>query len=69
MEEAERQCDRIAIMDRGRMAAEGSPAKLRARYGVPALEDVFAEATGGTLEEGGSFRDVRAGRRRSRRLA
>jgi ABC-2 type transport system ATP-binding protein len=69
MEEAERQCDRIAVMDRGTIAALGSPDELRRRFGVPALEDVFTEVTGGRLEEGGSFRDVRAGRRRSRRLA
>jgi ABC-2 type transport system ATP-binding protein len=69
MEEAERQCDRIAIMDRGTIAALGSPGELRQRFGVPVLEDVFTEVTGGRLEEGGSFRDVRASRRRSRRLA
>jgi ABC-2 type transport system ATP-binding protein len=69
MEEAERQCDRIAVMDRGEIAALGSPEELRHHFGVPALEDVFTEVTGGRLEEGGSFRDVRAGRRRSRRLA
>jgi len=68
MEEAERQCDRIALMDRGRIAALGSPVELRSRFGAPALEDVFTEVTGGRLEEGGSFRDVRASRRRSRRL-
>ena len=68
MEEAERQCDRIALMDRGRIAALGSPVELRSRFSVPALEDVFTEVTGGRLEEGGSFRDVRASRRRSRRL-
>jgi ABC-2 type transport system ATP-binding protein len=68
MEEAERQCDRIAVMARGAIAALGSPGELRRRYGVPALEDVFTEVTGGRLEEGGSFRDVRAGRRRTRRL-
>ena len=69
MEEAQRHCDRIAVMDRGAIAALGSPEELRRRFGVPALEDVFTEVTGGRLEEGGSFRDVRAGRRRSRRLA
>jgi ABC-2 type transport system ATP-binding protein len=69
MEEAERQCDRIAVMDEGAIAALGSPDELRRRFGVPVLEDVFTEVTGGRLEEGGSFRDVRAGRRRSRRLA
>ena len=69
MEEAERQCDRIAVMDRGTIAALGGPDELCRQYGVQALEDVFTEVTGGRLEEGGSFRDVRAGRRRSRRLA
>jgi ABC-2 type transport system ATP-binding protein len=69
MEEAERQCDRIAIMDRGTIAALGSPEQLRRRFRASALEDVFTEVTGGRLEEGGSFRDVRASRRRSRRLA
>ena len=69
MEEAERQCDRIAIMDRGEIAALGSPEELRQRFGAAVLEDVFTEVTGGRLEEGGSFRDVRAGRRRSRRLS
>jgi ABC-2 type transport system ATP-binding protein len=68
MEEAERQCDRIALMNLGAIAALDSPEELRRRYGVPALEDVFTEVTGGRLEEGGSFRDVRASRRRSRRL-
>jgi ABC-2 type transport system ATP-binding protein len=69
MEEAERQCERLAIMDLGEIAAIGSPAELQERYEVPSLEDVFTAATGGRLEEGGSFRDVRASRKRSRRLA
>ena len=59
--------------DRGHGPSAGSPRsarreELRSRFGVPALEDVFTEVTGGRLEEGGSFRDVRASRRRSRRL-
>jgi len=68
MDEAERQCDRIAVMNLGQIAALGSPGELRGRFGAPTLEDVFTEVTGGRLEEGGSFRDVRASRRRSRRL-
>jgi ABC-2 type transport system ATP-binding protein len=68
MEEAERQCDRLAIMNLGSIAAHGSPDELRQQYGAASLEDVFTAATGGMLEEGGSFRDVRAARRRSRRL-
>jgi ABC-2 type transport system ATP-binding protein len=69
MEEAERQCERLAIMDLGEIAALGSPAELRARFDVSSLEDAFTAATGGRLEEGGSFRDVRASRRRASRLA
>ena len=68
MEEAERHCERIAIMDLGRVVAQGSPAELRAEFGVPALEDVFTAATGHEIEEGGSFRNARASRRLSRRL-
>ena len=69
MEEAERQCDRIAIMDLGRIAAHGTPDQLREQFGAASLEDVFTAATGGRLEEGGTFRDVRASRKRTSRLA
>ena len=68
MEEAERECERIAIMDLGRLAAQGTPQELREEYAVPSLDDVFVEATGHELQEGGSFRDVRRQRRLSRRL-
>jgi len=70
MEEAERHCDRLAIMDLGRLVAEGSPAELRQEFSVPSLEDVFTATTGRSLDEGegGSFRDARASRRLSRRL-
>jgi ABC-2 type transport system ATP-binding protein len=70
MEEAERQCDRIAIMDLGVLAAQGSPAELRAEFEAESLDDVFTAATGSTLEEkeGGSFRDARRTRGISRRL-
>jgi len=68
MEEAERQCDRIAIMDLGRLVAQGTPAELRAQFGAQTLDDVFTAATGRTLEGGGSFRDARRSRRLSRRL-
>jgi ABC-2 type transport system ATP-binding protein len=68
MEEAERECERLAIMDLGRLAVQGAPAELRESYGAASLDDVFAEATGHELEEGGSFRDVRRQRRLSRRL-
>lgn len=45
MEEAERLCDRVAIMRDGRIAALGTPAAL----GQPTLDDAFIELTSGTL--------------------
>ena len=51
MEEAERICDRLAIMDAGRFVAEGSPAELRERYGEDTLEGVFLRITGRSLRE------------------
>jgi ABC-2 type transport system ATP-binding protein len=68
MEEAERECERLAIMDVGHLAAQGAPAELREEFGAASIDDVFAAATGHELEEGGSFRDVRRQRRLSRRL-
>jgi ABC-2 type transport system ATP-binding protein len=69
MDEAERECDRLAIMDRGRLVAQGAPQALLAEHGAESLDDVFAAATGHELEEQeGRFRDVRAVRRLSRRL-
>ncbi|MBX5468385.1 MAG: ABC transporter ATP-binding protein [Thermoleophilaceae bacterium] len=51
MEEAERICDRLAIMDDGRIVSEGSPAELRERHGQDTLEGVFLEITGRSLRE------------------
>lgn len=41
MREAERLCDRIAIMHRGRILAEGSLAELSEAHGEPDLEELF----------------------------
>jgi len=55
LEEADQLCDRIAIIDGGRIVREGTPARLkadlRARRGgdhEPTLDDVFLDATGRT---------------------
>jgi lipooligosaccharide transport system ATP-binding protein len=50
MEEATRLCDRLVIMDYGRIVAEGSPAELTVRYAQPHLEAVFLHITGHELE-------------------
>jgi ABC-2 type transport system ATP-binding protein len=69
MEEADRHCDRIAIMDFGTLAAQGTPSELREQFEADNLDDVFSLATGHSLEEeGGSFRDARRTRRLTRRM-
>jgi ABC-2 type transport system ATP-binding protein len=51
MEEADRLCDRVAIVDRGRIVALNSPARLKADMlrADATLEDVFVELTGRSL--------------------
>ena len=44
MEEAERLCHRLAIMDRGRVIAEGSPRELIAAHIEPHVVEVYGEA-------------------------
>jgi lipooligosaccharide transport system ATP-binding protein len=51
MEEAERLCDRLVVMDHGRIVAGGTPAELLERYGQSSLEGVFLEITGRELRE------------------
>jgi sodium transport system ATP-binding protein len=41
MREAERLCDRVAIVHRGRLLAEGTIGELRQRYEQPDLEEIF----------------------------
>ena len=47
MEEAEEQCERVAVMSGGHIRAEGSPEELRAALGAAGgtLEDVFVSLT------------------------
>ncbi len=56
MDEADRLCDRIAILDGGRIVALDTPARLKERVpsrdGIsPTLEDVFIALTGRRFEE------------------
>jgi ABC-2 type transport system ATP-binding protein len=69
MEEAERHCDRLAIMDGGRIVTLGTPAGLLTEHGAGSLEEVFRTVTGhGIASDEGRYRDVRAQRRVARRL-
>ena len=52
MEEGDRLCRRIAIIDRGNVVAEGAPAELKASVGRDAsLEDVYLHYTGRTFDD------------------
>ena len=53
LEEADQLCDRLAIIDGGRIVREGTPAELKAELrqrrmmtGDPTLDEVFLDATG-----------------------
>lgn len=48
LEIAESICDRIAIMDHGKVLAQGSMSQLRQMSGMSNLEDVFLKLTGTT---------------------
>jgi len=49
MEEAERLCDRVAIMDSGKIVTVDSPSNLMGSHGG-SLEDVYLKLTGRSLE-------------------
>jgi ABC-2 type transport system ATP-binding protein len=68
MEEAERHCDRVAIMDHGAVVELGSPAELMERHDVRSMKDVFRAVTGHAITDEGRYRDVRSQRRVARRL-
>lgn len=70
MEEAEEQCQRVAVMSQGEIRAQGRPAELRAGLGAGGgtLEDVFVSLTAGAQAQGGEFHDISRTRRTARRL-
>ena len=70
MEEAESYCDRIAIMQHGRISALGTCRELEASFdgGSHTLNEVFNHYAGSPLESGGSFRDISAERAKAQRL-
>ena len=70
MEEADRLCNRIAIMHQGKVVIIDTPARLKAAIGKsPAtLGEVFIHFAGDSLESGSSYRETSRGRRAARRL-
>ena len=59
MDEAERLCDRVAVIDHGRKIAEGAPRELIARHIEPQVVEVFGDGADNWAE--------RTGRRASER--
>jgi ABC-2 type transport system ATP-binding protein len=51
MEEAETLCDRIGIIDHGKLIALGTPTALMRKYKAKNLEDVFIQLTGRKIRE------------------
>lgn len=51
MDEAERVAQRIAIIDHGRIVAQGTPAELKQQTGKESLEEVFLALTGDTIRD------------------
>jgi len=69
MDEIDQFCDRIALIDRGRIVAVGTSAELKAKVAPDAtLDDVFVHLVAGTseMEAGEGYGDVRRARRAER---
>lgn len=69
MEEADRVADRVAIIDKGKIVAEGKPEDLKKTTNTPSLEDAFIVLTGRNIrdEEASSLERMRNMRRMRRR--
>lgn len=52
MDEAERLCDRIALLKDGRLAEYGTVAEVRDKHGGKSLDDIFVALYGGAEAEG-----------------
>ena len=52
MEEAEELCDRVGIIDHGKLIALGAPKQLKDKFKAKNLEEVFIQLTGRRIREG-----------------
>ncbi len=51
MEEAEELCDRVGVIDYGKLIALGAPEQLKAKFKAKNLEEVFIQLTGRRIRE------------------
>lgn len=65
MDEAEKNADRIVIIDQGKIVAEGTAEELKSKYKAKNLEDAFLKLTGHAIrnEEVGAVDQLRMHRR------
>lgn len=70
MEEAEEVCDRVAIMNAGKIAAIGKTSELKEKVNKKdaTLEDAFIFFTGNRIQENGNFHEIKRTRQTMRRL-
>jgi ABC-type multidrug transport system ATPase subunit len=52
MSEAEKLCDRIGIINKGKLLAMGTVAELKQQYSKPDLEEIFLAVVGGNESNG-----------------
>ena len=69
MDEAERLCDRVAIMDHGKVIALGTPRELIASIGVEHVVEFSAGGAAQALDVSGAAAGSRACARSARRTA
>ncbi len=65
MEEADKVAERVAVIDHGKIVAEGTPAELKAKTQTSSLEDAFLKLTGQNIraDEASAMDGLRANRR------
>lgn len=69
LEEADRLCDRVAILHSGKVITVGTPIELKASLSDNAtLDDVFIHYTGDRLNMGANYRETSKIRRTAKRL-
>ena len=62
MDEAERVAHRIAVIDHGRIVAQGSPQELKQQTGAESLEQAFLALTGTSIRDENADGDHRCAR-------
>jgi ABC-2 type transport system ATP-binding protein len=70
MDEADKLCDVVAIMEKGKIIISGSPSELKQSLNKPlvTLGDVFIKYTGNELEAVAGYSEIQSRRKINKRL-